>query len=386
MRSSFREQAQCGVARVLARLPDRVKVALSGEPPVVVDGLQLDPQLQLLRSIRLRRGARGLLAPSIPAGRERYRRETRIFRGPMTQVAAVKEFEISGSAFAQALRRGNPAPLRVRHYAPHVRNGASTKAHDATAARPLLVYLHGGGFVIGDLDTHDEPCRILCRHAGVHVLSVAYRLAPEHPFPAAVDDAQTAFAWARANAASLGADPRHVAIGGDSAGANLAAVVSLTGADASRPDGQLLIYPATDLETARPSQQLFADGFILTMRDREAFYRHYVNGNETGRNDPRLSPMCAQNLASAPRALVVVAGFDPLRDEGDAYASALQDAGGVARVLRFPTMEHGFIHLTGVCPAARRAMLAIANAWRELLDQTNPPHATHPTEIEGALR
>jgi acetyl esterase len=333
--------SQYMLVRVLARLPDRVKIALSGEPAIVIDGQRLDPMVQLLRGIRRRRGFAGLLHPSIEAGRRRYRRETRVFRGPTTPVGHVREFEIPACG----------RPLRVRHYAPPGRGSPS-----------LLVYLHGGGFVIGDLDTHDEPCRLLCRYASTHVLSVEYRLAPEHPFPAAVDDAQSAFLWARANATALGCEPRHVAIGGDSAGANLATVAALAVAPDERPAAQLLIYPATDVATDRASHSLFGETYLLTRADRDAFFRHYAG--HVSATDPRVSPLRAGLLASAPRAFVVVAGFDILRDEGDAYADALRNTGVAVRVLRFPALEHGFIHLTGVSPVARRAVEEIAANWR----------------------
>jgi acetyl esterase len=185
------DRLQYLAARATEYLPDRAKIALSGEPAIVLDGQHLDPQAQLLRTARRRRMPFGLIEPTIAAGRARYRRQAEIFTGPRTAVGAVRDFDI-------------PAPggaLRVRHYVP-----------PDTTGSPLLVYLHGGGFVIGDLDTHDEPCRVLCRDAQTHVLSVEYRLAPEHPFPAALDDAHAALGWARANAASLGADPGRVAM------------------------------------------------------------------------------------------------------------------------------------------------------------------------------
>ena len=334
-----------------ARLPDALKVRLSGEPPVVLDGQQLDPQLQLLRAIR-RKKRYGLVEPTVAAGRARYRRETRDFRGRVTPVVGVRDIEAPGPA----------GPLRMRHYVPAA----------AALPQPLTVYLHGGGFVIGDLDTHDEPCRILCRHAGVHVLSVEYRLAPEHPFPAAIEDAQAALAWARAHAVELGADPRRVAVGGDSAGANLGAVVSqLAAREGAPPFAQLLVYPPTDGATKRPSHALFGEGFFLTSRDRAAFSAAYLGSEEAAlaaREDACVSPLRAPDLSGLPPALVVTAGFDLLRDEGEAYAQALAGAGTTVRARRFAELGHGFIHLTGVCPAARQAMLEIAREWRALLD------------------
>jgi len=332
----------------MAHLPDPVKIWLSGTAPVIVDGQQLDPQLQLLRSIRRRHRVPGLVEPTVAAGRARYRRETFAFAGPVTKVDVVRDLEIAGA----------DGPLRARHYAPV----------DASAA-PLTVYFHGGGFVIGDLDTHDEPCRILCLYAGVHVLSIEYRLAPEHPFPAALEDATAALAWAQANAATLGAHPAGVSIGGDSAGANLSAVVSCLTSRGKAPRAQLLIYPPTDGITPRRSYELFGEGFYLSEKDRSAFGRYYA-GTAARDADARRSPLRASDLSNLPPALVITAGFDLLRDEGEAYAQALASAGTVTRLQKHPSLGHGFIHMTGVCPAARRAMVGIAREWRALLDAT----------------
>jgi acetyl esterase len=344
---SLAERAQFAIARGMARLPDRMKIALAGGRPVVVDGQQLDPQLQLLRAAQRRRPMPGLMEPTIAEGRRRFRHVTQEFRGLPTPVATVRDLEVPGPA----------GMLQARHYAP-------APSPDA-APRPLTVYFHGGGFVLGDLDTHDEPCRILCREAGVHVLSIAYRLAPEHPFPAAIDDAAAGLRWARAHAGPLGADPARVAVAGDSAGGNLAAVVGMD--DAALPFARLLIYPATDSLTLRPSQRLFAEGFALTLRDRDEFFRQYTAGYAARLDDPRLSPFCAASLARPTPTVIAIAGFDVLRDEGEAYAEALQRAGAPVEVRRFPSLEHGFIHLTGICPAARRAMSEIGDAWRRIV-------------------
>ena len=231
---------------------------------------------------------------------------------------------------------------------------------------PLLVFFHGGGFVIGDLDTHDEPCRMLCRHAGVQVLSVDYRLAPEHPFPSAVRDALAAFRWAVAHASELGADAERVAVGGDSAGGNLSAVTAQL---ASRDGGpapalQLLIYPDVDLTEARAtSGRLFAEGFYLTENDRRWCTRHYFAGTERDASDPLASPALAQDLSGLAQAIVITAGFDPLRDEGEAYAEALRKAGTRVVLDRAPDLIHGFINMTTV-PAARDAALRLAGMVR----------------------
>jgi acetyl esterase len=348
-RRSLSDRLQLAAVRLIARLPDRVKIALSGEPAIVIDGQQLDPQAQFLRSVRRRRLKYGLLEPSVEAGRRRYRRQVVAFRGPTVPVGAVLDFDIPAGDHR----------LDVRHYAPPGRPG--TKA-------PLLVYFHGGGFVIGDLETHDAPCRILCREAGTHVLSVAYRLAPEHPFPAALDDATTAFRWALANASSLGADPDRVAVGGDSAGGNLSAVVSLLERDERPPAAQLLLYPSTDAAGARLSHTQFNDGFAITRQDCKAFFRCYTGHRRVDLADARISPLRAENHTGAPKALVVVAGFDVLRDEGEAYAEALAVAGTLVHVCRFRSLEHGFAHAVGICPAAHRAVVEIGRHWRAFVE------------------
>jgi acetyl esterase len=333
------------VIRTISYLPNRLKIFLSRIPPVIVDGQQLDPQLQLIRSMR-RDNAPGLLEPTVDAGRQRYRRETRAYRGPITKVAAVRELEIEGA----------DGPLQARHYAP--RSGSAN----------LIVYFHGGGFVLGDLDTHDEPCRILCRYAGIHVLSVAYRLAPEHPFPAALRDAAAALRWGRLHARELGADPRRVSIGGDSAGANLSAVICQE-SRADPPLAQLLIYPPTDGGTRWPSHDLFGEGFFLSHKDRAAFGRCYqAPKNERARN----SPLRASDLSVLPPALVITAGFDILRDEGEAYAQALASAGNIVHSQRYAGLGHGFVHLTGICREARRAVIEIARRWRGAIDGVRP--------------
>ena len=187
-----------------------------------------------------------------------------------------------------------------------------------------MVYFHGGGFVLGDLDTHGAPCRLLCRHSGTHVLSVDYRLAPEHPLPAAVEDGRAALHRATSHAAELGADPYRVTVAGDSAGGNIAAVAAW---EASRDGGpapvlQVLLYPATDMIERSRSHELFGCGFLLTPELMDWFAAQYVADADPA--DPRLSVLRAEDLGGAPPAYVATAGFDPLRDEGEAYAKALR--------------------------------------------------------------
>jgi acetyl esterase len=201
------------------------------------------------------------------------------------------------------------------------------------------------------------------------VLAVEYRLAPEHPFPAGVEDGRAALKWAHANAKSLGADPKRVGVGGDSAGANLSAVVAqlatIDGGPA--PSVQLLVYPAVCRHTAWPSLDLFADGFFLTRASIDWFHHKY-SGHlpHGGRPDARIHPLHGDDLRNLPPALVVTAGFDPLRDEGEAYATKLRGAGNDVTVRRFEGLVHGFFNMVGISPVCRDAVVEIAGATRML--------------------
>jgi acetyl esterase len=310
-----------------------------------VDGSVLDDQIHLGLAV----WQRFHLEPEhdVAARREVSRRTAALMAGPAVPVRAVHDLEIDGA----------DGPLRARHYVPF--------PHGHASPAPLLVWFHGGGFVVGDLDTADQPCRMLCRYADVHVLSVDYRRAPEHPFPAAVDDAAAAFAWALDHADDLGADPAQVAVGGDSAGGNLAAVVAQQTRHARPPVAQLLIYPPTDLENRLPSVDRFADGYFLT--DAEATWYRDVYAGDADRTDPRMSPLLAPDISGLAPALVVTAAFDLLRDHGEAYARALQQAGTPVVLRRVPRLIHGFLNTTGVNRASYEAVVGIASAWRTTL-------------------
>ena len=216
---------------------------------------------------------------------------------------------------------------------------------------PTLLYLHGGGFVIGDLDTADQLCRRICRGAAAAVLSVDYRLAPEHPFPAAVDDAIATVRWAADHAGELGGAPV-LGVGGDSAGANLAAVVAQTLPDLV--DAQVLLCPPTHLVGDYPSRIDNAHGYFLELPLMEWFAGHYAGGADD-LDDPRLSPLLGEVKATAP-ALVVTTEFDPLRDEGEAYAARLEEAGVPVDRVRYDGLVHGFIDMGVMSPAATAAI------------------------------
>ena len=226
----------------------------------------------------------------------------------------------------------------------------------------LLVFLHGGGWVLGNLDTHDNLARALADESGNAVLALDYRLAPEHPFPAGLEDAFTAAVWACANADALGCDPERLAIGGDSAGANLAAVVTQAGTLPFR--FQLLVYPVTDARGGSPSYEAHKDGPWLTEAGMHWFVGHYLSGGAGALDDPRVSPLLATDeaLAGSPPTLVITAELDPLRDEGEAYAERLRSLGVPVDVTRYEGMFHGFCSFADLLDDGRRAVSQAAAA------------------------
>jgi len=232
-----------------------------------------------------------------------------------------------------------PVDVPVRVYTP-----ATAVGGDA----PLLLWLHGGGWVIGDLDTADATARALANRSGAVVVSVDYRLAPEHPAPAALDDALVALTWAVENAELLGVDASRVAVGGDSAGGNLAAALCLRVRDEFGPDidFQLLVYPVTDCTLSHPSMDENAEGYFLTKDTMVWFVGHYLGGIDP--KDPSVSPLHADSLEGLPPAFVITAEFDPLRDEGEAYAAALREAGVAVEAVRYDGQIHGFVGLASL--------------------------------------
>jgi acetyl esterase len=222
---------------------------------------------------------------------------------------------------------------------------------------PALIFFHGGGYVIGSLDTHDAPCRQLANGAGVRVIAIDYRLAPEHPFPAATEDAIAATRWVARNASTLGIDPTRIAVGGDSAGGNLSAVVSQVFRDEADVNiaFQLLIYPAVDMVTDHPSRTALAEGYMLDTDTVTWFMQQYLPGAPDP-TDPRLSPALAPSLAGLPPAHIITAGFDPLKDEGRAYAEALTQAGVKATHTCYDGAIHGFVNMGGVMDVGRSAL------------------------------
>jgi len=257
---------------------------------------------------------------------------------------------------ASVANRVIPGPagdLPVRIYTP-----------SGTGPFPLMVFFHGSGFVVCNLDTHDGTCRNLCSAAGCVVVSVDYRLAPEHKFPAGPNDCYAATKWAAAHARELNADPSHLVIAGDSAGGNLAAVTALMIRDKGGPalSGQLLVYPVTDYYyPSYPSYTENAEGYGLTAAGMKWFWDHYLNDRGEA-DDPYASPMRALNLRGLPPALIITAEYDVLRDEGEEYGKRLADAGVRTKVTRYNGMHHGFFQMCGLVDKAKQA-LDEASAW-----------------------
>ena len=295
--------------------------------------------LDLLREL-----GRPPLEQSTPAeARENMARGREVFGPDPVDVASIRDIAAPGPAGEIPLRwyRGHDAPEQ-----------------DA----PALVYYHGGGWVIGDLESHDRVCRRLANDARCVVVSVDYRLAPEHRYPAAVDDSAAATRWIIEQAASLGIDPKRVAVGGDSAGGNLAAVIALMARDGSLPPVcfQLLIYPATDMGATYPSYERTMSGLLLTTPGMRWFVDLYLNDKREAA-DWRASPMRAASVAGTAPALVLTAYHDPLCDEGEAYAARLEREGVHVNRVRFGDQIHGFLTMGRFIPAAD-TMIDIASA------------------------
>jgi acetyl esterase len=292
--------AEHRVVKFLCGLPPRLQRLLFGEPPVI-DGQQLASDIHTLLWLdRLVDGEDAAVVQSAVEKRAERLQEARIVaHRPPIPMARVEAVTIPGPA----------GPMDARLYVPA----------EAGEPSPLLVYFHGGGWVIGGLDTHDDPCRFLAARSGVRILAVDYRLAPEHPFPAAAEDSLAAYAWAAANAERLAGTSR--------------------------------------------SRRTFGEGFLLTHGDMEWFEDHYLPPS-VDRTDPRVALLEASDLSGLPPAYIATAGFDPLRDEGEAFAARLREAGVQVALRRHPGLVHTFANLTAICPTARAAMHEAAGALR----------------------
>lgn len=330
------EVVQRAVGMRVLGVPVGVARRLAGPLPESPEGYVLDPRVGLMMRLAKTLGVVDAHTLPLEASRLEFERSVRLITGPFRSGLHVWEQRLPGA----------PAWLRVRVYRPASRHEGN----------PGVVYFHGGGFVMGSLDSHDELCRTLALDAGATVVAVHYRRAPEHPFPAAFDDAVAAFRAVASAAESLGIRADRIAVAGDSAGGNLAAGVALaTRGDAVSPVFQWLIYPATDFTRGEASHGFFVDAPILPKASLDLFLERYAPDPATHR-DPRASPLFADDLTGVASALVQTAGFDALRDEGHAYAERLRDAKVRIEVRCETSLPHGWAQMASIIPAARTAV------------------------------
>jgi acetyl esterase len=317
--------------------------------------MPLHPQALALREQRSRSGAPPLYELALDRARAADLADIQAAAGTPEPVAAVEEYRIPGPGGPLPLRLYRPENLRTPQPQP-----------DPGPQPPALLYLFGGGWTLGSLDTADAVCRRLANSVGCVVASVGYRLAPEHPFPAAVHDCAAALRHLAAHAAQLGIDPDRLAIGGDSAGGNLAAAVTLLARAEGGPDlrHQLLVYPNTDHRADTPSLREHDDPYLFNRRSVAWYWGHYLAATTDGDN-PLASPLRSDDLSGLPPATVLTAEYDPLRDEGEQYADALRGAGVPVRSRRYEGVPHGFFAMTGQLDAAHQAQQFAAEQLRE---------------------
>ena len=309
--------------------------------------MALDPQVQILLDLARKAALPEVWQLTPDQGREQY-------------LTRVNQLKFNEAIFRTEDRRiqgpGSDIPLRI--YTPRELNPGEKL--------PVLLWFHGGGFVIGSIDTHDSACRMLANKADCLVVSVDYRLAPEHKFPAGVEDCQAAMKWTALHAVEFGGDASCMAVGGDSAGGNLAAVLAILARDAAHPKlvFQLLVYPCVAPEPETGSHHKFKEGYILSRNSITWFYKQYLRSGKDV-NDFRFAPLMHDDLSALPPALIIVAGYDPLRDEGIEYAKKLIEAGNRVRLSNYEGMVHGFYLMGGALDAAKHAVAESADALRE---------------------
>lgn len=346
-RLSPAERLERLVVRGLAKVPHGVLDRLTPRRGVNAAGERVAPEIAVALAALNRIPGTDFSDAPVEKGRRQIEAEAIVFAADFEPFAIEEDLEISGPGGVIPATR-----YRAREGTP----------------RGLVVYFHGGGWVLGSRLSTRSPVQFLAEHAGVDVLSIDYRLAPEHPFPAALEDAHAAWEYALAHAPAWGIDPGRVVVAGDSAGGNIAAVLSLDlRGEPVAPAYQMLFFPVTDLSRKSASYAEFADGYFLTEKQMDWYRERYLADPAQAR-DPRVSPLLAADVAGAAPAYVAVAGFDPLRDEGVAYAERLQAAGVPTQLAREGDLIHAFINVTAVSRHAHAATLRAAHALRDALD------------------
>ena len=309
--------------------------------------MALDPQMQAILDQAAAAGGKPFHAMTPSEARQAIDVMFAAFRGDPAPVGKVEDRKLPGPV--------GEVPVRI--YTPSGRGPFG-----------ILVYFHGGGWVIGNIETHDSLCRDLTNQAGVVTVSVDYRLAPEHKFPAGPEDCYAVTKWVGANAALLNGETGRLAVSGDSAGGNLAAVVTLMARERGGPKiaCQALIYPATDAANNTPSQKEFGqDGYILSKSDMDWFYGHYLNAGDVA--NPLVSPARAKDFNGLPPALILTAAYDPLRDEGEAYGEVLRKAGVPVKISRYEGVCHGFVSMAAALDAGKKAVAEISSELKKAI-------------------
>jgi len=313
--------------KLLFKLPKSLLIRLSGKVPVVKGHRTLDAGFQFLLSYLEKSGSAGMdLSTSAAEIRKRFSEEGKELTAAMPSGVSTQDHQVGS----------NGESIRVREYSPD-RLGAIA---------PALVYFHGGGWVVGSIETHESFTAFLAKELNARVFSVDYRLSPEYPYPIPLADCEAAFNWVKDNAQDLGVNPTRVSVGGDSAGGNLSAALCIKRQqeEVALPKAQLLIYPVTDLNFPFSSMDEMAESFLLTKEYMYWFREQYLT-NEAQVSDPLVSPLLADNLEGQPSAVVVTAGFDPLRDEGDQYAQKLRQANVEIYHRTHDSYIHGFVNM-----------------------------------------